>query len=72
MGQQAVRPTLEEIRTWPATVGIDQAAVALGYSKSWAYQLAAQDEFPCKLIKLGAHARVRVVTASLVKLLDGS
>lgn len=61
-------PTLDEIRKWPATVGIADACRALGISKSWGHQLAAQDEFPCKVIKV--NHRVRVITASLIALLE--
>lgn len=62
-------PTLEEIETWPATVAVPRAAEALGISQSWAYQLIAQGEFPCRVLKLGSRSRGRVVTASLISLL---
>ena len=61
-------PTLDAIRGWPATISVREAADALGYSHSWAYQLVAQDEFPCKVIKV--NQRARVVTSSLVALLE--
>ncbi len=60
-------PTLEEIRSWPATVDVPTAARALGYSKSWGYQLIAQGEFPCRVITV--RGRSRAVTASLLALL---
>jgi predicted DNA-binding transcriptional regulator AlpA len=61
-------PTLEEIRSWPATVPVPDGGRALGYSASWSYQLVAQGEFPCKVITVGR--RSRVVTASLLAMLD--
>lgn len=61
-------PTLDEVRRWPATVDVRRAASALGISGSWAYQLVAQGEFPCRTIPL--RGRTRVVTASLLALLD--
>ena len=66
---QIAGPTLSEIEDWPATITVPRAAEALGISQSWAYQLIAQDEFPCRVLKLGARSRIRVVTASLVSLL---
>lgn len=61
-------PTLAEIRTWPAVVGIEQAATALGLSRSWGYQLVAEGAWPTRVIKIGH--RTRVVTASLLSLLE--
>lgn len=62
------RPTLEQIRRWPATVGVPAASVALGFSRSHGYDLAARDEFPARLIRAGG--RVLVITADLIKLLS--
>lgn len=64
----AERPTLEEVRQWPATVGIPAASVALGISRSHGYELAARDEFPARTIRAGGS--VRVITADLIKLLS--
>lgn len=63
-------PTLAEIKAWPATVDVPFACTALGISKSYGYQLIVQHEFPARTISIGR--RVRVVTASLVELLEGS
>lgn len=63
-------PTLDEIRAWPATVDLTTAAPALGISRSYAYELARRDELPCRVLKVGT--RLRVVTSSLLPLLDGS
>jgi hypothetical protein len=61
-------PTIEEIRNWPATVPIARGAAALGLSKSWAYQLAAEGEFPCRVLRV--RGRTRVLTTSLLHLLE--
>jgi predicted DNA-binding transcriptional regulator AlpA len=61
-------PTLDEIKDWPATVSVRRACDALGYSASWGYQLIAQGEFPCRVIKVGT--RSRVVTRSLLELVS--
>jgi hypothetical protein len=60
--------TLEAIRSWPATVGVRQACEALGISGSWGYSLLTESEFPCKTIAI--RGRTRVITASLVALLE--
>ena len=61
-------PTLAEIRAWPATVSIPAAAPALGISQSYLYELAARNEAPCRVLKLGT--RSRVVVSDLVRLLE--
>ena len=61
-------PTLEEVRTWPATVDMTRACGAIGVSRAFGYELAARDEFPARVIKVGG--RIRVVTASILALLD--
>jgi hypothetical protein len=62
-------PTLAEIRDhWPPTVGIPTAGEVFGLSRSHSYALAARDEFPAKVIKVGRH--YRVCTASLIKALS--
>lgn len=61
-------PTLDEIRAWPATVDLTTAAPALGISRSYAYELAKRGELPCRVLQIGS--RVRVVTSSLIPLLD--
>ncbi|MEU0723126.1 helix-turn-helix domain-containing protein [Streptomyces sp. NPDC006140] len=63
-------PTLDEIRSWPATVSVPKAATALGVSKSHLYELIRRGEAPVKLVPLGG--RHRVITASLVRLLEGA
>ncbi|MFF2522293.1 helix-turn-helix transcriptional regulator [Streptomyces liangshanensis] len=63
-------PTLAEVRSWPATVGVAQAALALGVSKSHLYDLVRRGESPVRIVPLGT--RHRVVTASLVCLLESA
>lgn len=62
--------TLDEVRQWPATVGVPQASEqALGLSRSWGYALVTAGEFPAKTIRI--HGRTRVLTASLIRVLEG-
>jgi hypothetical protein len=70
-GEQVHRkaPTLEEVRSWGATLSIAQACQALGYSVAWGYELAAAGEFPCRVLTV--RGRKRVITASLLELLGG-
>ncbi|WP_435270615.1 helix-turn-helix transcriptional regulator [Streptomyces sp. 1222.5] len=65
-----VAPTLDQIRSWPATVDVSRAAAALGCSKSHLYELIKRGEAPVRVLPLGG--RHRVVTASLVRLLEGA
>jgi Helix-turn-helix domain len=62
-------PTLDEIKSWPATISLTQAAAALGMSRAQVYGLAQRNELPCVTIAVGRTRRV--VTASLIRLLDG-
>lgn len=62
-------PTLDEIRNWPATVDVRRACDALGISPSWGYQLISQGEFPARVLPI--RNRSRVVTSSLIALLEG-
>jgi predicted DNA-binding transcriptional regulator AlpA len=61
-------PTLAEVRMWPATVDVPQAAKAIGISKSHLYDLVKRGEAPIRVLSFGA--RHRVVTASLIRLLE--
>lgn len=62
--------TLAEVRDWPATVGVRRACEAIGISGSHGYKLARDNQFPCRVIHAGG--RIRVITASLVALLEGA
>jgi hypothetical protein len=68
--RESAAPTLDDIRGWPATVAVHPACRALGISTSWGYQLIAAGEFPCRVIPI--RGRSRVVTASLIELLEGT
>lgn len=60
--------TLAEVRSWPATVDVRQAAGALGIGKSAAYEWIRAGRFPVPVVAVGR--RYRVVTAGLVRLLE--
>jgi hypothetical protein len=61
--------TLDDLRNGPPTVDIPTASRLLGVSRSYGFELAARGEFPAKVISVGR--KLRVVTASLLELLDG-
>lgn len=63
-------PTLAEVKKWPATVEVPRAALALGCSRSQLYELIKRGEAPVTVLSFGA--RHRVVTASLVRLLEAA
>lgn len=58
----------KDLADLPSVVDITTAARALGISRTYAYQLAKLEEFPCKLIRIGRC--YRVPTAALLALLD--
>ncbi|MER7969680.1 helix-turn-helix domain-containing protein [Streptomyces sp. NPDC096080] len=62
-------PTLDEIRQWPATVDVTNAARALGIGKSKLYDLIRRGEAPVKVLDVGAK---RVITSSIVRLLEAA
>lgn len=66
----AGRPTLEEIRTWPATVSVQQAALAFGISRATMYTLIREGRSPCRTLSTstadGRGSRILVVTESLI------
>ncbi|WP_329091947.1 helix-turn-helix domain-containing protein [Actinomadura citrea] len=57
-----------ELAELPTVVDINTAARALGLSRTYAYQLAKQNRFPCKIIRIGTC--YRVPTAALQALLS--
>ena len=63
------QPTLADVRKWPATVSVAEAARAIGCSRSHLYERVKQGSSPVKTIGVGA--RHVVITASLVRLLSG-
>ncbi|MER8030763.1 DNA-binding protein [Streptomyces bauhiniae] len=64
----SIEVTLDEVRTWPATVSVRKAAPALGISKSALYQLVRAGRPPVKILAL--NSSTRVVTASLIRVLE--
>lgn len=61
-------PTLDELRSGPPTLSIEQAARYLGVSRAYGYAMAREGRLPT--IKLGAK-RVRVPALALLKMLGG-
>jgi hypothetical protein len=62
-------PTLAEIvARWPATVDVPTAGEVFGLSRSHSYALAARNQFPAKVIKVGHHYRVS--TDSILRVLS--
>jgi len=61
-------PTLDEVRSWPATVSVEQAARALGISRAHAYDAIKTQTFPARSLPVGR--RIRVITSSIVAVLD--
>lgn len=66
---KSTRPTLADIRKWPAAIPVTQAAEAMYCSRAWLYAAIKREESPVKTIKIGS--RYVVVTADLVRLLSG-
>jgi excisionase family DNA binding protein len=66
------RPTLNQIKRWPPTCTVADAAAALGVATSTAYQWVKEGRFPVATISVGRRRiRTQVVTAALVRLLEG-
>ncbi|OEJ57746.1 hypothetical protein BGM19_06965 [Streptomyces agglomeratus] len=63
------KSALAEVRKWPATVSVPQAASAIGCSKSHLHERIKRGDSPVRTIPLGA--RHVVITADLVRLLSG-
>lgn len=64
------RPTLAEIRMWPATVSVERAATALGCSRGHAYEAIRTGRFPARTLRVGR--RTVVVTGSIIAVLNGA
>ena len=62
------RPTLDQIRQWPATVSVERAATAFGVSRALAYRAIDEGRFPASTLTISG--RKVVVTASIVRVLD--
>lgn len=63
------RPTLDQIRRWPASINIEDAALALGISRSGLYAAVRSGECPVEVITVGK--RKKVLTYSLISVLEG-
>ena len=63
------QPTLADIRKWPATVSVADAARAIGCSRSHLYERVKRGDSPVKTIPVGT--RHVVITADLIRLLSG-
>lgn len=63
------RPTLDEIRLWPATVSVEQSAQAYGCSRAHAYESIRAGTFPARTLRVGN--RIVVVTRSILDALEG-
>jgi len=61
-----VTPTLDELRSGPTTLSIEQAARYLGVSRAYGYSMAREGRLPT--IKLGER-RMRVPALALLKML---
>ena len=66
----ALKPTLDEIRAWPADGRHPDRGARARHRRAYAYELARRGELPCRVLKVGS--RLRVVTSSLIPLLDGT
>jgi len=63
------RPTLAQVRRWPPTTNVEDAALALGVSRATLYNAIAVGISPVETITV-SH-RLKVLTASLVRVLEG-
>ncbi|WP_060902766.1 hypothetical protein [Streptomyces europaeiscabiei] len=63
------RPTLADIRKWPATVSIPKAATALGCSARHLQDRVRRGDCPVKTLPFGN--RNVVITADLLRVLSG-
>lgn len=65
----AHRPTLAQVRKWPATVPVPDGALALGCHRSTLYEAIRRGESPVKTISV--QRRTMVLTADLIRVLEG-
>jgi hypothetical protein len=63
------RPTLAEIRKWPATVSVPKGAQALGCSANHLHERIRRGDCPVKTLQFGT--RHVVITADLLRVLSG-
>jgi hypothetical protein len=60
----ATTPTIEEIKTWPATVDLVTAARPYGIGRTKAHEMARAGTFPVRVLMIGN--RYRVSTAEIL------
>jgi hypothetical protein len=63
------RPTLAQVRKWPATVPVGDGASALGIGKSTLYEAIKANASPVKVLTV--RRRTVVLTADLIRVLCG-
>ncbi|MEV5314266.1 DNA-binding protein [Streptomyces sp. NPDC052610] len=63
------RPSLADIRKWPATVSVPQGARALGCSPNHLHARIKRGDSPVKTLQFGT--RFVVITADLLRVLSG-
>lgn len=66
----APAPTLADVRDWPATVDVAQAAKAFGISRSQMYEEIRTGAAPVRTLRFST--RIRVVTSSIVAALEAA
>lgn len=67
-GMERQKPcTYDEIRQWPASVPLVQAARAFGLGRTAAYKMALGGTFPARTVKVGR--RYRVATEDILAVL---
>ncbi|MGV2914514.1 DNA-binding protein [Streptomyces alfalfae] len=53
--------TVREVLDLPATVDVETASRAFGFSRSYGYSLARSGQFPCRVIRSGRLFRVQTL-----------
>jgi hypothetical protein len=67
---ETTRPTLAQVRKWPASVNGEDAARALGVSRAALYAAIVDGTCPVEVIRVGQ--RKKVLTHSLITVLQGT
>jgi len=62
--------TFNQLYNLPTVVDLMTAARALGISRSKAYRLAQEGQFPCRILRIGTH--YRIPTAELRRVLGAT
>ncbi|MFD8453898.1 DNA-binding protein [Streptomyces coelicoflavus] len=63
------RPTLADIRKWPATVSVPKGASALGCSANHLHERIRRGDSPVKTLQFGT--RHVIIVADLLRVLSG-